>query len=303
MRHIGNLPTEPQARLFGDYLYARGIRNEVESDGNNAWMIWVAEEGQLDAARELLERFSRDPAAPEFARGAAGAETVRANEARDLAAYRKRFFTRKQVFPQSPTFGAGVLTYSLIVVCVVVCLFSSFGRDHAALRYLFISNPENDLSGFLPEVRAGEVWRLFTPAIIHFGVPHLLFNMFMLFQLGSMIESRQGHFRFALLTLVFALGSNMAQYCYDYYIRHYVPAFGGMSGVIYGLFGYVWLRGRFDRSSGLYIDRQSVILIVAWFFLCLTGLVGSVANMAHGAGLALGAAWGFISAQLTSHRR
>ncbi len=292
MRHIGNLSNEQQAHLFGDYLFARGIRNEVEADGNNSWVIWIAEEGQLEIARGLLQRFQNNPTAPEFTHGAAGAEALRADEARDRAAYRKRFYTRQQIFPGSGSFGAGLVTYILIVACVMVSFFSKLGRDDTLLRYLFISNPGGSLAGFLPEVRSGEVWRLFTPAIIHFGVAHLLFNMMWLFQLGSMIEGRQGHISFALLTLGLAVGSNVPQYFV------HGPDFGGMSGVIYGLFGYVWLRGKFDRASGLYIDRQNVILMIVWFFLCLTGWVGPVANVAHGAGLVLGAGWGYVSAVL-----
>jgi GlpG protein len=296
MRHIGNVPTEQQARLFGDYLYARGIRNEVEPDGDNSWMIWVADEAQLAAARGLLERFQHNPSSAEFAHDAAGAEALRSDEARDLAAYRKRFYTRQQIFPGTRSFGAGVLTYALVVACVMVSLFSKFGHDDALLRFLYISYPQEGASGILPEVRSGEVWRLFTPAIIHFGFAHLLFNMMWLFQLGSMIEGRQGHLQFAVLVLVLAAGSNVPQY-----VVH-GPSFGGMSGVIYGLFGYVWLRGRFDRGSGLYIDRQNVILMIVWFFLCLTGWIGPIANVAHGAGLVLGAAWGFVSAMLARSR-
>jgi len=292
MRHIGNLPQAAQARLFGDYLYAQGIRNEVEADTDASWMVWVADEGQTEAARGMLERFRRDPAAPEFARGAAHAEQRRADEARDNAAYQKRFITARQLFPGTRTSGAGTLTCLLIVACVVVGLGSSLGRNNELLRHLFISYPGPEAAGFLPEVRAGEVWRLFTPVLIHFGPVHLLFNMMWLFQLGSMIEGRQGHTHFALLTLGLAIGSNLAQY------RLFGPEFGGMSGVIYGLFGYIWLRGKFDPGSGLFIDRQNVVLMIVWFFLCLTGWIGPVANGAHGAGLILGMGYGYLSAQL-----
>jgi GlpG protein len=292
MRHIGNLPSAAQAQLFHDYLYARGIVNQIEQETEASWMIWVAEEEQLENARGLLERFRRDPAAPEFARRAADAEQLRAKEAADNEAYRKRFFTGRRLFPGTRSFSAGVLTYSLMTACIVLALISDFGRDENRLRYLFISFPEAGATGFLPEIRAGEVWRLFTPVLIHFGPWHLLFNMLWLFQLGSMIESRRGSVRFALLTIALAIGSNVAQYAVS------GPAFGGMSGVIYGLFGYVWLRGRFDPGSGLFIDRQNVVLMIVWFFACFTGRIGPIANTAHGTGLVLGIAWGYLSAVL-----
>ena len=303
MRHIGNVETENQARLFGDYLYTRGIRNQVEPDGDNSWMIWVADEAQLDDARNSLVRFRANPSSPEFSHGAAGAEALRSGEARDMAAYRKRFYTRQRVFPGGRNYSAGVLTYVLIVICALVSFYSHFGRNDELLRFLFISNPTGPDGGFLPEVRSGEVWRLFTPAIIHFGFPHLLFNMMWLFQLGSMIEGRRGHATFALLTLVLAVGSNVSQAFYYYERFHFVLTFGGMSGVIYGLFGYVWLRGKFDPASGLYIDKQNVVLMIVWFFLCLSGWVGPIANVAHGAGLVLGLVWGFVSAQIAQRAR
>jgi GlpG protein len=288
MRVIGNLPSAAQAQLFRDYLYAQGIGNEIEQDADASWMVWVLAEEQLEAARELLERFRGNPAAPEFARGAAGAEQLRAKEAEDNAAHRKRFFSGRRLFAGTRAFNAGVLSYALIVACIGVALFSSFGHDESRLRYLLISYPEPGLAGFLPEVRAGEVWRLFTPALIHFGPVHLLFNMLWLFQLGGMIESRQGHTRFLVLTLVLAAASNTVQYIVG------GPGFGGMSGVVYGLFGYVWLRGKLDPGSGLYMSRQNVVLMIVWFVACFTGVI-PIANGAHAAGLILGAAYGCVS--------
>jgi len=68
-----------------------------------------------------------------------------------------------------------------------------------------------------------------------------------------------------------------------------------MSGVIYGLLGYVWLRGKFDPGSGLYLHPSTVTMMIIWFFLCLTGIVGSIANVTHAVGLGMGMAWGYLS--------
>lgn len=294
MRQIGNLPDEKQARLFGDFLIAQGIRNEIEPD-HNSWAVWIIEEEQLPAGREMLDRFRKNPSGPEFARAAGHAEKVRAAEAKENAEYRKRFYTHDRVFRRTGSFGSAILTYSLVAICVAISLLSKFGADIRILRYLYILDPLSAAGGFLPQVQSGQIWRLFTPALIHFGVLHLLFDMLWLAALGAMIEVRQGTFRLALLVLVIAVVSNLAEYVFSGNWD-----FGGMSGVVYGLFGYIWLRSKFDPGSGLYISRENVILMVVWFFACFTGMLGPIANGAHASGLILGAAWGYVSALIAT---
>lgn len=291
MRPIGNLPEERQARLLGDFLLTQGVRNEVEQDADGSWIIWVLADEQLEQGRTMLEKFRQNPGAPEFTAKAAGADRLRAEEEKSEAQWRRRVHNRQRVFPGSRSYTAGLLTYALMVVCAVVAIFSKVGRDYEFLAHLWIQLPGT--SGFLPQVLQGEIWRVVSPIFIHYGPMHILFNMMWLFSLGSMIESVHGSNRFAFMALMFALGSNMAEYLLGSSI-----AFGGMSGVNYGLIGYVWIRGKFDPASGLHLDKQSVIMAIAWFFLCFTGWVGPIANYAHAGGLILGMAWGWISAQM-----
>ena len=294
MRSIGNLPGESQARLFGDYLLTQGIRNEIEVEAGGSCLIWVLDDEQIATGRGLLERFRQNPDAPEFARQAAEADRVRAEEAEDQAEWRQRVHNRKRVFPGMTKYGAGPVSFALVVLSIVVAVYSKVGTDDDFLRPFFISYPVAGQTGFLPEVLRGEWWRLLTPMLIHFSLGHIVFNMMWLFQIGSMIESAQGSGRFLLLVVVFSLASNLAQYV----LSHYHFNFGGMSGVNYGLIGYVWIRGRCDRASGLHLDKESVIFSIAWFFLCFTGWVGPIANYAHAAGLLCGMAWGWVSAKI-----
>jgi GlpG protein len=71
--------------------------------------------------------------------------------------------------------------------------------------------------------------------------------------------------------------------------------FGGMSGVVYALLGYVWMRGKYDPASGLFVPPPTVTMMLIWFVAGWTGILGPIANMAHGAGLVLGMAWGYFS--------
>jgi GlpG protein len=70
------------------------------------------------------------------------------------------------------------------------------------------------------------------------------------------------------------------------------PLFGGMSGVLYGLSGYAWMKGRFAPELGIFLDPTLIFMMLAWFVFCLLGVIGSVANVAHGVGLLMGIAIG-----------
>jgi GlpG protein len=297
MRHIGQLPDQTQARVFGDFLVANGIRNETEREADGSWVIWIREEDQVAPAQTWLEVFRKNPNATEFRAATTEAAKVRAAEAQDLAAYRQRLRTGRSIFPKFGGYGVGVLTYGLIFICIVVALYSNLGADREFLRRLFICDPEGPRDKFLPEVFAGEFWRLFTPMFIHFGPVHLLFNMMWLYQLGCMIEARQSPRLLAALVGVIALCSNFAQYYFSGQ-----PNFGGMSGVVYGLAGYVWMRGKYDRASGVGLEPQSVTILLVWLVVCYSGVVGPVANTAHLMGLIVGMVWGRASAFWASRK-
>ena len=296
MRHIGNLPDEQQARLFGDFLVARGVRNEMERDAPGSWSVWIVDEDQVASAQRWLEEFRANPTGKEFLSDASKAAEVREAEEKALAEYRKRIRTRRSVFPRSGGYGVGALTFGLVLICIVVAIFSNSGKDLNYLRYLLVTDPTREAGGLLPEIFSGEVWRLFTPMFIHFGWVHLLFNMLWLFQLGSMIEGRQGTW----LLAVMVFGTEIVTVIAQYFVSG--PFFGGMSGVIYGLAGYVWMRGKYDRASGLFLDPRSVTILLVWLVLCYSGWMGPVANTSHLVGLVVGVVWGRISALLASNR-
>ena len=297
MRQIGQLPDQSQVRVFGDFLLAQGIRNELEREADGSWSVWIREEDQVAQARTWLERFRKNPHASEFQAATVEAEKVRAAEAQDLAAYRHRIRTRRSIFPKFGGYGVGFLTYALTFACIVVAVYSNLGENREFLRLLFICDPEGAPDKFLPEVFAGEVWRLFTPMFVHFGLPHVVFNLMWLYQLGCMIEARQSSRLLASLVALVALCSNLAQFYYTH-----SPFFGGMSGVVYGLAGYAWMRGKYDPASGVGLDQQSVTILLVWLVICYTGVVGPVANTAHLMGLIVGMVWGRVSAHFAARK-
>jgi GlpG protein len=84
------------------------------------------------------------------------------------------------------------------------------------------------------------------------------------------------------------------------------PNFGGLSGVIYALVGYLWARGRFDPRSGIALPNRMVGFFMVWLALGFTGLltelVGRIANYCHLGGFAAGVLYGYIAARIAVRR-
>jgi GlpG protein len=289
MRVIGRLNSESNAKILGDYLTCLDIRNSVEPEQDGQWAVWVFSEDQLEAGNQALTEFVANPNDPKFRRASAKAGAIRQREEREKSEFAKRVLTPDTMWGG---YGLGPLTVALMGACIALALVAGFPpvdavrlADEPFYRHLYMTLLKSEF-GFLPEVRHGEVWRLITPIFIHMGLPHLLFNMLWLKGLGSMIEARQGTFKLLLVVLVIGVGSNLGQDLVG------GPAFGGMSGVLYGLFGFIWMRGKLDPASGLRLNQADVVMMVGWFFLCLFHIIPHVANGAHGVGLAMGMIWG-----------
>lgn len=193
--------------------------------------------------------------------------------------------------PETPTGFARSATVNnlLVAACVLVALLTSLGENETRLLSLFISEYPASSPNALVEVRHGEIWRLFTPAFVHFGVAHLVLNMLALINLGGPLEQVQGSWFYLGFTAAVALCSDLAQY-----LVSGSPTFGGMSGVIFGLFGFLWLRAWVDQNYVLRLQRNGIVTTLLWFAFCFTGVM-HIANTAHAVGLGIGAVWGVLS--------
>jgi GlpG protein len=313
MRSIGHLQDESQARRFSDFLYSQGIESQVEGPPSpkataggsepetpGRWEIWVVDDENVERAGQMLEQFVRNPDDPRFAKVARVAARRRQQDHKARVGKRTRTIDGRMIL-YSPPVSMGILTIILIVISVAVTLLTDFGRRGPLAHALRISQYSYSGEGYgpppLPEIRHGQIWRLFTPMFLHFGLLHIFFNMLWLRDLGSMVEARKSPWMLLLLVLVIAGVSNVAQYFVS------GPGFGGMSGVVYGLLGYIWMQGRFNPASRLSLEPQTVTFMIVWFFVCLFGLVGNIANTVHAVGLILGIVWGFLAARLATGLR
>ena len=78
-----------------------------------------------------------------------------------------------------------------------------------------------------------------------------------------------------------------------------------MSGVVYGLLGFAWVKTRYDSDSGLYLRGDIFVFMLAWLALGFLGVLETmfgmnVANWAHAGGLAAGMLLAFWSLRRSS---
>jgi GlpG protein len=126
--------------------------------------------------------------------------------------------------------------------------------------------------------------------LLHFGWLHIFFNMWWLKDLGTAIERVFSARYLLVFVLVVAVFSHSLEY-----VMSGGRIFGGMSGVVYALFAFIWIRGRLDPSFPYRLPQQLVTFMLIWLVLGFTGWVGHIANWVHSGGLVVGAAWGVLS--------
>lgn len=138
------------------------------------------------------------------------------------------------------------------------------------------------------KISQGEVWRLFTPALLHFDLLHIFFNVLWFILLGNQIEFRLGWGRYLLLILMTGLISNTAQYLMS------GPFFMGLSGIICGMAAFIWARQQIAPWEGYLLHRFTLIFLasfvvgmfvlqVIFFFMQIMGksVTIGIANTAH----------------------
>jgi membrane associated rhomboid family serine protease len=143
-----------------------------------------------------------------------------------------------------------VLTYVLIGINVVVALGALLGGASATGGGIGGSTLLGEGSVSRHAVADGEYWRLVTSGFLHAGFFHLLFNMFGLYILGSLLEPAVGRFRFALIYFVSLLAGSFGALL----LEPDAPTVGA-SGAIFGLMGAAVIvmrsRGVSPMESGL----------------------------------------------------
>lgn len=114
------------------------------------------------------------------------------------------------------------------------------------------------------KIKEGELWRLFTPCLLHRDFLHILFNMIWVWILLKPIEARLSKLKICLMILLLGIVSNTAQYLMS------GPNFMGFSGVVVGLAGYIWVRQKVAPWEGHPVQKATLLFL---FFFVLAMFV------------------------------
>jgi len=136
-----------------------------------------------------------------------------------------------------------LVTYVLIAINVVMFVLQTMSADL-----------QSELVLISPAVADGDWYRLLTSAFLHYGVTHILFNMWALYVVGPPLETALGRLRFTSLYVMSALGGSLLVYL----LSPLNAQTAGASGAVFGLFGAMFVVGR-----RLNVDVRWVVGLIA----------------------------------------
>ncbi len=270
------------ALAFSDYLRLNGIDNQVETRSDRFAIVLHHAEQQAHARQEL-DAFIQNPGDAKYWQ--ASWQTGRPQD------------MLKQ--GESPSLWRGLLArsgpFTMLVAGICVAVYLAFFWN-AELVLESLRFPP----GLSLEALGLEWWRLLSPAVMHYFLIHLLFNLMWWWDLGGLVERTQSTGQLIGVSLIIALVSNVAQFL------SYGPNFMGLSGVVYGLLGYVWLYPRANPAVGFRLRKEIVWFMLGWLALgysgLLDGLIGPVSNTGHSVGLIVGGVLGLAFGLLNRGR-
>jgi membrane associated rhomboid family serine protease len=271
-------------------------RSAAAQGGRSAWLGWrsVAEQlvrdGDLDGAIEAYREADRR--APPGERGAIANRIawLLKETGHDFAA-RRQFNRARGAYATHVPF----VTYTIIAICVVLFVIDAVLTQGETLSGGLFGGGvgpigENNLINAFA-VASGEWWRIFTSAFIHLGPIHLAFNMFVLYQYGSLVERMYGPVEYTVIYLLCAAGGSVLTILVDP-----VQSAAGASGAIFGLVGLLFVVSRRHHAV---LGREARMMVAGIggfvvYLLIFTFLVPGISWTGHIGGLIVGAVLGFL---------
>ncbi|KAF4559795.1 MULTISPECIES: rhomboid family intramembrane serine protease [Pseudomonas] len=287
---VMRLPLSVDLSGFVHLLQRLQVPHRVSEEGD-AQVLWAPDTLAADV-RELYQRYPDGNADLELAQDPVGAG-LPANSP-----------TQPSLAEQAKACKVTTIT---LLLCFIVAGLTGLGDNFTTISWFTFLDfrVQSDYLYFSPLAQSldqGQWWRLVSPMLLHFGVLHLAMNSLWYWELGKRIELRQGPWALLGLTLLFSLVSNLAQ--------HYSSGpslFGGLSGVLYGLLGHIWLYQWLAPDRYFNLPKGVLVMMLIWLVVCLSGVIdtlglGQIANAAHVGGLLIGCLTGLLGGALARRK-
>ena len=166
-----------------------------------------------------------------------------------------------------------VATCVACFACIAIFLAYSLGSN-------FISGEQWERMskfGWLPAnaVWNGQYWALITSAFVHFEWWHVGLNVYWMWVLGSRMERTVGSPLFVAFVLISAFITS------SYQMSTSDSTGIGASGVVYAIFGFMWVtRKRFLLFDEV-LDLRTRQLFVGWLFVCIALSFTGILNVGN----------------------
>lgn len=260
------------AHLLANYLTSQHINANVVQH-EKEFVVVLDNSEHIDRAKVIAEDFLANPTNPKYQQAAwdSGKNVQLAPSGNGFALSKIMSDAVKAPF-----------TSVVFVLCAAVYLLSLFGLFAPIAQHLL-------MQPFSVLAQNQEWWRLLGPAFIHFSALHIIFNLLWWGMLGAKIERTLGISMLLIVFLVSATISNAAQALFSDPVQGNLFLFGGLSGVVYAVMGFVWWLGWLRPSWGLSLPNSIVGFMLVWLVLGYADILWvNMANAAHTAGLISG---------------
>lgn len=251
------------AQAFIDYMATRDIKIQLFSEGADQFSLWLMDDTVQDDVVSELQHFLHHPDDPKYQEAS---WTITHDQA-------PQFSYRSPSLIGMIKNRAGPLTLLIMIVAIAIFLLQQFGLGRVIFQQLHFPAYED---------QQWQLWRWVSHALLHFSVMHIAFNLLWWWDLGGNIEKRIGSLSLAKIFVVSAAVSGAAQYWVD------GANFGGLSGVVYALLGYIWMMNWKVPNRGLNLPNSVIVFMLIWLVLGFVQPFMAIANTAHLAGLVAG---------------
>ena len=259
----------PQALTFSDYLNLKGISAQAKASSGALWVVCVSSSDDVYKAKLEFAQYVQEP----FAKKYTDASWKLGKRVKAQKEIKSRLFNTLSWDP-----------FSLTSIIEIICVVFFIGQMLFERQMLELFS----LTQFIHLNETCNLYILFTPCFLHFGITHIAFNLVMGEALARPIERYFGKKRLFALVVGVAILSNILQLVF----LEPNTIFGGLSGVVYGVIGYAGVLS-LQKRLALNLVPPGLLAVSAIFIVLGFLMADGISNFCHLGGLLTGMLLGF----------